>query len=46
VVREGEKRQIATPLCRKVLAMIHELEQGTRKLDLQNYDELKSVSAE
>ena len=46
VVGEGEKRQIATPLCRKVLAMIHELEQGTRKLDLQNYDELKSVSAE
>ena len=46
LVREGEKRQIATPLCRKVLAMIHELEQGTRKLDLQNYDELKSVSAE
>jgi len=46
VVREGEKRQIATPLCRKILAMIHELEQGTRQLDLQNYDDLESVSAE
>jgi len=28
------------------LAMIHELEQGTRQLDLQNYDDLESVSAE
>lgn len=45
VVREGEKLQLATPLCRKVLAMIHELEHGTRKLSLQNYDELRSVSA-
>ncbi|HEX5607581.1 MAG TPA: 2-dehydropantoate 2-reductase [Candidatus Binatia bacterium] len=46
VVREGEKRQLAMPLCRKVLAMIHELEQGTRNLGLQNYDELSSVSAD
>ncbi|MGN6716151.1 MAG: ketopantoate reductase family protein [Candidatus Binatia bacterium] len=45
VVREGERLQIVTPLCRKVLAMIHELGQGTRKLGLQNYDELRSVSA-
>ena len=45
VVRQGEKLRIATPLCRKVLDMIHELEQGMRKLGLQNYDELRSVSA-
>ena len=46
VVREGEKLHLRTPLCRKVLDMIHELEQGTRKLGLQNYDELRSVGAE
>lgn len=40
VVREGEKWAIATPLCRKVLAMIHELETGARKLAAQNYAEL------
>ena len=40
VVREGEKHNIATPLCSKVLAMIHELESGNRKLSLQNYAEL------
>ena len=45
VVRQGEKLRIATPLCRKVLDIIHELEQGMRKLGLQNYDELRSVSA-
>ena len=42
VVSEGEKRNIPTPLCRKVLGMIHELEAGTRKLGLQNYAELRS----
>ena len=46
VVREGEKLHLRTPLCRKVLDMIHELEQGTRKLGLQNYDGLRSVGAE
>lgn len=40
VVREGEKLKIATPLCRKVLSMIHELEAGKRNLDLKNYAEL------
>ena len=42
VVREGEKQNISTPLCRKVLTMIHELEAGKRKLDSQNYTELRS----
>jgi 2-dehydropantoate 2-reductase len=45
VVREGEKLKIPTPLCRKVLGMIHELETGTRKLDLQNYAELRAVNS-
>jgi 2-dehydropantoate 2-reductase len=40
VVREGEKLKIPTPLCRKVLEMIHELETGKRKLSQQNYAEL------
>jgi 2-dehydropantoate 2-reductase len=40
VVREGEKLKIPTPLCRKLLDMIHELESGKRKLSQQNYAEL------
>jgi len=40
VVCEGEKLGISTPLCRKVLAMIHELEEGKRYFTLQNYAEL------
>jgi 2-dehydropantoate 2-reductase len=40
VVREGEKLKIPTPLCRKLLTMIHELEQGQRRLALENYGEL------
>jgi 2-dehydropantoate 2-reductase len=40
VVREGEKLKIPTPLCRKVLVLIHELETGKRKLAQQNYTEL------
>ena len=42
VVSEGEKLKIPTPLCRKVLDMIHDLEAGARKLSLQNYAELQS----
>ena len=44
VVREGEKARIATPLCRKVLDMIHELETGKRKLSAKNYAELASIN--
>jgi ketopantoate reductase len=40
VVREGEKLKISTPLCRKLLDMIHELESGKLKLSQQNYAEL------
>lgn len=45
VVREGEKLKIPTPLCRTVLAMIHELESGKRQLALQNYAELRIGAA-
>ena len=41
VVGEGEKMNIPTPLCRKLLAMIHELETGKRRLGTQNYSELR-----
>jgi 2-dehydropantoate 2-reductase len=44
VVREGEKLKIQTPLCRKVLEMIHELEEGKRKLSPQNYGELAALT--
>lgn len=40
VVRAGERLKIPTPLCRKVLDMIHDLETGKRKLSQQNYAEL------
>jgi 2-dehydropantoate 2-reductase len=44
VVREGERLKIPTPLCRKVLEMIHELESGERQLALQNYAELRTAA--
>jgi 2-dehydropantoate 2-reductase len=42
VVREGRRLDIPTPLCEQVLGMIHQLEQGTRKLGVENYRELNS----
>jgi len=44
VVREGEKLNIPTLLCRKLLDMIHELESGKRKLSQQNYSELATAA--
>ncbi|HXG53658.1 MAG TPA: 2-dehydropantoate 2-reductase N-terminal domain-containing protein [candidate division Zixibacteria bacterium] len=44
VVREGERLGVPTPLCRKVLAMIHELEAGRRPLTLASYGELSTAS--
>ena len=41
VVREGEKRAIPMPLCRKVLDMIHGLGSGARELSVENYAELR-----
>ena len=40
VVREGERLQIPTPLCRKLVRVIHELESGKRQFDPENYLEL------
>jgi 2-dehydropantoate 2-reductase len=44
VVREGERMKIPTPLCCKLLEMIHELESGKRQLSIQNYIELRAGS--
>ena len=44
VVREGERVGIPVPLCRAVLGMIHDIEQGKRPLRLQNYDDLVRVT--
>src|SRR5262249_31628933 len=41
VVQEGKKLKIPTPLCENLLEMIHELETGKRRLDLQNYAALR-----
>jgi 2-dehydropantoate 2-reductase len=43
VVRQGEKHNVFTPLCRKLVDMIHELEKGTRSLSLDNYAELRQA---
>ncbi|MFQ5682525.1 MAG: ketopantoate reductase family protein [Candidatus Binatia bacterium] len=43
VVSEGTKLNIPTPLCRKVLDMIHELEAGKRRFGRQNYAELEAT---
>ena len=43
VVREGEKMNIPTPLCRRVLTMIHELEAGKRQLEMKSYAEIHAV---
>jgi len=42
VIREGERLKIPTPLCRKLLEMIHGLETGKRQLGMENYAELAS----
>jgi 2-dehydropantoate 2-reductase len=43
VVREGERMKIATPLCRKLLQLIHQLEAGERKLGMENYAALRAA---
>jgi 2-dehydropantoate 2-reductase len=40
VTKEGERLNVATPICRSIAAIIHEIEDGKRPLQLQNYDEL------
>ena len=43
VVREGIRVNISTPLCRKVLTLIHDLESGKRRLNAGNYEELTTA---
>ena len=43
VVNEGKKHGIPTPLCEKVLNMVHDLESGKRQLDIQNYAALSAA---
>jgi 2-dehydropantoate 2-reductase len=43
VVNEGKKHGIPTPLCEKVLDMVHDLESGKRQLDIQNYAALSAA---
>lgn len=43
VVREASRLNISTPLCRKLLGMIHELETGERQLGIENYAELRAT---
>ncbi len=40
VVREGRSAGIPTPLCESVVKIMHELEEGKRSLNLQNYADL------
>lgn len=37
VVREGERWGIPTPICRKLVGIIHELESGKRQFGMANY---------
>lgn len=43
VVREGNRLNITTPLCQKLLEMIHQLETRQRKLGMENYSELAAI---
>ena len=40
VILEGERLNVATPVCRSIAAIIHDIEDGKRPLQLQNYDQL------
>lgn len=43
VVREGQRLNLATPLCGELLTMIRELQSGSRQLDAKNYAELRAA---
>jgi len=45
VVREGDRLGIPTPVSRRLVDMIHELEVGKRPLGMQNYRELSTPSS-
>ncbi|MDH3445191.1 MAG: hypothetical protein OEN50_14785, partial [Deltaproteobacteria bacterium] len=43
VVNEGKNLKVATPLCEKVLDMVHGLETGQLKLGIKNYGDLRTA---
>ena len=43
VVDNGEKANIPTPVCRAVVQLVHEIEEGKRPLQLKNYADLASM---
>ena len=45
IVSFGEKSGVPTPLTAKTIAMIHEIEDGTRPLQIANLDQLKALLA-
>ena len=44
VVDNGAKLGVPTPVCRAVVSLIHEIEQGKRSLQLRNYDDLAAAA--
>ncbi len=40
VIREGDKVGVSTPICHHLVHMIHEIEDGKRPLQMNNYEEL------
>ncbi|MGK6311528.1 ketopantoate reductase family protein [Neorhizobium sp. DT-125] len=45
VVEIGRESRVPTPMCVRLIEMIHEIEDGKRPLDLANIDELAGVAA-
>ncbi|HEX9369960.1 MAG TPA: ketopantoate reductase family protein [Roseiflexaceae bacterium] len=45
VVAEAERHQLTTPLLRRLIALIHEIEDGQRSLDRANLDELAAAGS-
>ena len=40
MISEGQRLKISTPLCRAISTIIHEIEDGKRPLQIDNYEEL------
>ena len=40
VISEGQRLKMSTPLCRAIATIIHQIEEGKRPLQLDNYGEL------
>jgi len=44
VVQEGERLGIPTPMCRTLTKFIHEVENGKRLQQMENYEDLGAVT--